>query len=64
MEYKGAHIAEMRDSREKKRIGEMWERRSGGRCAFAWVENEEWKVIDEAINRCGFETNNDFRNLK
>ncbi len=36
LEYKGAHIAESRDSEEKKKIGELWARRSKGKCCFVW----------------------------
>ena len=50
-EYKGKHIATGDDSKEKKRIGELWERRSAGRCAFAWVENQDWSSLKEAALR-------------
>jgi type III restriction enzyme len=49
VEYKGAHIADNEDSREKKRIGELWARRSGGKCRFAWVENRNWQAIRDAL---------------
>ncbi|MDR0735906.1 MAG: DEAD/DEAH box helicase family protein, partial [Zoogloeaceae bacterium] len=49
VEYKGAHIAATEDSREKKRIGELWARRSNGRCRFAWVEEKNWQTIREAV---------------
>jgi type III restriction enzyme len=53
-EYKGAHLATGHDSVEKKRIGELWERRSDGRCAFAWVDRPgEWAPITDAARRCG-----------
>lgn len=51
-EYKGAHLATAKDSEEKKRIGAFWERRSGGRCAFAWMENNEWISLTDAARRC------------
>jgi type III restriction enzyme len=51
VEYKGSHIAESRDSVEKKQIGELWERRGNG-CAFAWVENRSWSAIRDAAARC------------
>lgn len=50
-EYKGSHIADTDDSREKKRIGELWERR-GRNCAFAWVERRDWSAISNALVRC------------
>ena len=48
IEYKGAHIADSRDSKEKQMIGKLWEKRSGGRCRFIWVENKNWQAIKEA----------------
>jgi type III restriction enzyme len=50
-EYKGAHLATGKDSEEKQRIGELWERRSGGHCAFAWVEKENWSTLTAASAR-------------
>lgn len=48
VEYKGAHIADGRDSLEKQRLGELWARRSNGSCRFVWVEKKNWAVIREA----------------
>ena len=49
VEYKGAHITDSRDSREKKQIGELWERRSNGKCKFVWVENRNWQALRDAV---------------
>lgn len=49
IEYKGAHIADSRDSKEKQRIGGLWARRSEGRCRFVWVENKSWQAIKDAL---------------
>ena len=49
VEYKGAHLANNGDSREKQRIGALWARRSDGRCRFAWVENRDWRSITDAL---------------
>lgn len=49
VEYKGAHISESRDSKEKQMIGKLWEKRSGGRCKFVWVENKNWQVLKDAV---------------
>ena len=38
IEYKGGHLAEGSDTREKRLIGELWERRSKGKCLFLMVE--------------------------
>ena len=51
VEYKGAHIADNRDSKEKKQIGDLWERRSGGKCKFVWVENRNWQALKESWRR-------------
>lgn len=49
VEYKGSHIADGRDSQEKKRIGELWARRGGNNFRFAWVENRNWQAIRNAL---------------
>lgn len=49
IEYKGSHISTTDDSKEKKRIGELWARRSNDTCRFVWVENENWQSIKDAI---------------
>lgn len=49
IEYKSAHIADSRDSKEKQRIGDLWARRSEGRCKFVWVENKNWQAIKDAV---------------
>lgn len=38
VEYKGSHIAEGSDTAEKGTIGELWERRSDGKCLFLMAE--------------------------
>ena len=38
VEYKGSHIAEGSDTAEKRTIGELWERKSDGRCLFLMAE--------------------------
>ena len=40
VEYKGAHIAEGADTAEKRAVGELWERASGGRSLFLVVEKD------------------------
>jgi type III restriction enzyme len=54
VEYKGkdrSADAGYKDSIEKKRIGELWARRSDGHCYFAWVEDRNWQAIVEAIQQ-------------
>ncbi|MDE0004848.1 MAG: hypothetical protein OXQ29_19325 [Rhodospirillaceae bacterium] len=38
VEYKGAHIAEGRDTAEKRAVGELWERKSEGKGVFVLAE--------------------------
>lgn len=38
LEYKGEHIADGSDTREKRVIGELWQRSSDGQCLFTVVE--------------------------
>ena len=38
VEYKGAHIAEGSDTAQKRNVGELWERSSGGRGVFVLAE--------------------------
>ncbi len=46
VEYKGVHLAENADTREKERLGQLWEARSSGQCFFLMVKgpNELSKV--------------------
>lgn len=45
IEYKGSHLSGSDDSREKRQIGELWARRSGGKCRFVWVTDRDWSGI-------------------
>ena len=40
VEYKGAHLADGADTAEKRAVGELWERASGGRCLFLVAEED------------------------
>lgn len=50
IEYKGAHLATNEESREKKRIGDLWEASSEGRCRFAWIENRDWTTLRSVLS--------------
>jgi type III restriction enzyme len=41
IEYKGAHLYDAGDAREKHDIGRVWAAASGGRCLFAMVTDPE-----------------------
>ncbi|MFZ0497069.1 MAG: hypothetical protein WBE80_16510 [Methylocella sp.] len=49
VEYKGALLAHGPAEQQKRLIGELWAGRSGGRCLFAWVENQRFAEIGRVI---------------
>ncbi len=52
VEYKGRNLASTDDTKEKERLGKLWEERSGGVCFFEMVKGlSELGKIDEAINK-------------
>ena len=42
IEYKGGHLEGAPDAEEKRRIGELWEAQSGGKCVFLMVNRENY----------------------
>ena len=51
VEYKGSHLWSNDDSKEKRRLGELWEAKSNGQCLFIMPEGFKIEVIREKI-RC------------
>ena len=52
VEYKGAHLAGTDDTKEKERLGKLWEERSGGQCLFAMVKGVgEFGKIQDALKK-------------
>ena len=49
VEYKGSDRWSDDDSREKRRLGELWAERSGGRCQFVMPKGPDMTAIDRAI---------------
>ena len=49
VEYKGADRVTNDDSRQKRAIGDLWAKNSGGRCLFIMVSEERWGQIDAAV---------------
>jgi type III restriction enzyme len=47
IEYKGGHL--MAEAAEKKQVGELWARASGGRCLFVMPSHRDWKAIEQEI---------------
>jgi len=50
VEYKGADRWSDDDSKEKRLIGEVWEKRSSGRCLFIMPKGKDWKAIKQKIS--------------
>jgi type III restriction enzyme len=52
VEYKGGHLAENPDTKEKERLGKLWAERSGGQCLFEMVKGTGgFANIQDAIRR-------------
>jgi type III restriction enzyme len=52
VEYKGEHLADTPDTKEKDIIGQIWSTRSKGRCLFEMVGKEDYRTkIQSAIER-------------
>ncbi|MDR0447492.1 MAG: hypothetical protein LBH07_02365 [Treponema sp.] len=50
VEYKGAHIADSQDTKEKTLIGELWEKHMKGKGLFLLaVKNKDGKTVAEQI---------------
>jgi len=45
VEYKGAYIYDNEDSKEKRRLGELWEAKSGGSCLFVMPTGKNYEEI-------------------
>jgi type III restriction enzyme len=45
IEYKGEHLWSNDDSKEKRNIGELWARRSNGRCLFIMPKGKDFEAI-------------------
>lgn len=43
VEYKGGHLAESSDTKEKTMVGQIWATRSNGRCLFLMVEKNNYQ---------------------
>jgi type III restriction enzyme len=52
VEYKGGHLADTPDTKEKDIIGQIWAKKSKGRCLFEMVGKEDYRTkIQSAIER-------------
>jgi type III restriction enzyme len=50
VEYKSVHGWSNDDSKEKRRIGAVWEAQSGGQCLFVMPKGEDWSAIQAKIS--------------
>jgi hypothetical protein len=48
VEYKGADRWTDDDSKEKRKVGELWAERSHGRCLFVMPKGKDWNAIHAA----------------
>ena len=51
VEYKGAHLVSNDDSKEKLNLGELWAKRSQGRCLFVMPTEKKFEVIKAMIKQ-------------
>ncbi len=51
VDYKGGHLLND-DSKEKKALGELWAKRSGGACLFAMPTAKDYAAISRVIACC------------
>lgn len=49
VEYKGAYIYDNEDSKEKRRLGELWEAKSDGKCLFVMPTGRNYEEIRTRI---------------
>jgi len=49
VEYKGADRWSNDDSKEKRRLGELWALKSNGTCLFVMPKGKDWGAIESAI---------------
>ena len=49
IEYKGADRWSNDDSKEKRRLGELWALKSDGRCLFVMPKGKDWEAIKAAV---------------
>lgn len=45
VEYKMGKMSQDREEIHKRATGELWARRSGGKCRFGWVVNKDWEEL-------------------
>ena len=51
VEYKMGKMSQDREEIHKRATGELWARRSGGKCRFGWVVNKDWEELERALRK-------------
>ncbi len=51
VEYKNERDWDLPDNKEKREVGELWARRSNGKCVFIMPKGQRWEQIREALSR-------------
>ena len=51
VEYKNSRDYDLPDNEEKRRLGELWEMRSGGKCLFIMPRGKEFEAIKAKLAR-------------
>lgn len=51
VEYKNGRDWELPDSKEKRRLGELWEKRSNGKCLFVMPKGKDFRAIKAKIGK-------------
>ncbi len=49
VEYKMEKMSRDLEEIHKRAVGELWERRSGGKCRFGWVVNKDWEALGRVL---------------
>jgi type III restriction enzyme len=50
VEYKMGKMANDLEEQHKKAVGELWARRSEGKCLFAWIVDKNWQTLKEVLD--------------
>lgn len=50
VEYKMGKMASDPEEQHKKAVGELWARRSQGRCRFAWIVDGDWHQLNTELD--------------
>jgi type III restriction enzyme len=50
VEYKGSHLYDAPEQKEKREIGELWARRSRNRCLFVMPQHQDFASIARIAN--------------